>query len=194
MIIYFVTKADEIVYIGQTRNRMEERRQGHINASKNGKGGIFGAALRKHGIEQFAWQKHAVFYNQEDLDEAEKNLIKKYKPKYNLAPGGKSAGWNKDYKENRLEVKDKISKSAKERKPYKRGPATAQAIDARVEAKKRNMRLTAKPFICHQNKKVYWLKCDAAEDLGIDERGVVAVLCKTHKMKSYLGYTFSYLD
>jgi group I intron endonuclease len=194
MIIYFVTKADEIVYIGQTRRSMEERRSGHINAARNEKGGVIGAAIRKHGIEAFTWTKHAVYYNQEDLDAAEKMLILKYKPKYNIAPGGKSAGWNKDYKETRPEVLEKISKAAKARKPYKRGPATQLATNARIEAKKRKMRLEAKPFICHQNNKTYWLKCDAAKDLNIDERGIVAVLCETHRMKSYLGYTFSYLN
>ena len=52
---------------------------------------------------------------------------------------------------------------------------------------------TNQPFICHENQKTYTLVVDAARDLQIPATGIYAVLNPDHKMKSYKGFTFSYV-
>src|SRR4051812_15844588 len=99
MIIYFVTKADEVVYIGQTRSALAKRKAQHLTAARADKGGVIGSAIRKHGEELFTWSKHSVYYNQKDLDEAEIHFIAKYKPRYNVAEGGLGKDpWNRGLK------------------------------------------------------------------------------------------------
>ena len=197
MIIYFVTKADEIVYIGQTKQSLQIRKNNHISLSLRGGNSVLGAAIRKHGPEAFKWEKHSVYYNQVDLDAAEKHYIAKYTPRYNVAPGGQNGiewSWNKGRKENRPEVLKHISESAHNRRPHKRGPATPEAIKARSDARTAKLRLRTRPFICHQNNKVYVLVIDAAKDLGIKANGIYAALNPNHKMQTYMGYSFSYLE
>jgi predicted GIY-YIG superfamily endonuclease len=197
MIIYFVTKADEVVYIGQTRRSLEARKKQHVSLALSGKGSVIGAAIRKHGLESFVWNKHSVYYNQTDLDSAEKHLISKYTPRYNVAPGGQFGiewAWNKDRKETRPEVLQRISDSAKNRRRSTRGPATQEANNNRVVARTAKLRERAKPFICHQNGKVYKLVTEAAKDIGILANGIYAVLHPKHRMRSYKGFTFSYLE
>lgn len=197
MIIYFVTKEDEVVYIGQTQRGLEVRKRQHISISLSGGGSVIGAAIRKHGVDKFEWNKHSVYYNQTDLDAAEKHLIAKYAPRYNVAPGGQYGiewSWNKGRKETRPDVLHKISESAKNRRRTKRGPATPEANRKRTEARTEKLRQRAKKFICEQTGKVYELVVEAAKDLGIAANGIYAVLNPHHKMKSYKGFTFIYLD
>jgi hypothetical protein len=197
MIIYFVTKADEIVYIGQTKMSLEKRIAKHKSEANLGRGAIFGAGIRKHGLGAFSFKKHSVFYNQRDLDSAEKHYIAKYKPRYNASPGGQNGiewSWNKGKKETRPEVIEKIRNSAKNRLRTPRGPQDPETIEKRIGAKRKKMAQIAKPFLCHQNGKTYLLKVDAAKDLGLDVRGIVLVLCEKARLKSYRGYTFSYID
>lgn len=176
---------------------LEKRKKAHISLSLRGKNSVLGAAIRKHGPEAFTWTKHSVYYNQKDLDAAEKHFIAKYVPKYNVAPGGQNGiewSWNKGRKETRPQVLQNISKGAKERRRSKRGPATPDAIKRRAEARTAKLRLRARKFICHQTGKVYVLVVDAAKDLGIKASGIYAVLHPKHNMKTYMGYTFSYLE
>jgi hypothetical protein len=197
MIIYFVTKADEIVYIGQTRRSLLARRQNHISLSLKGKNSVLGAAIRKHGPEAFTWSKHSVYYNQKDLDAAEKHYIAKYAPRYNVAPGGQFGiewSWNKGRKETRPEVLANISKGAKNRRPSKRGPASPKANSARQDARRERRRIVQRKFFCHETGVIYSLVVDAARDLNIAANGIYAVLNPHHRMKSYKGYTFSYLE
>ena len=196
MMIYFVSKDDEVVYVGQTIMTLAQRKGKHWSEARKGRGSVLGAGLRKHGQDAFEFKKHSLHFNQKDADEAERYYIKKYKARYNTQEGGKTGytPWNKGKKETRPDVLKKISESARNGNRSKRGPATKEQIEARSEGWKKKKLETATPFKCHENGKVYWLKADAARDLKISPMGISAVLMPTHRMKSYKGYTFSYLD
>ena len=84
-----------------------------------------------------------------------------------------------------------ISNSAKSRARTKRGKYTDKAVRNIRNAKLKNVE---KPFICHQNQKIYKNKVEAAEDLGIKPGGISAVLSETTRNKSIHGYTFEYLQ
>lgn len=196
MIIYFVTKNDEIVYIGQTRVGLKDRQRGHISKSLAGGNSVLGAAIRKHGPEAFVWKEHSKYLTQIELDLNEKKLIALHTPRYNMAPGGQYGiewAWNKGLKEKRPEVLSRISEAAKNRRRTKRGPATLEANKARQEVRIKNLRLRTKKFKCHQVDKIYELVVDAAKDLNIPVNGIYAVLNPKHRMKSYKGFTFSYI-
>lgn len=213
MIIYFVMKETEVVYIGQTKSSLEARRKQHEYLAKRGKGYIIGAGLRKHGHSSFDWKVHSVYYNQVDLDAAEKHLIAKYRPKYNINLGGEARGlsktkgrvpwnkdkpglqvsWNKGRKENRPEVLAKIKAGAASRDNSQRMIDEAHRA-ALIEGRRKAYEKTQKPFICDQNGKTYILVVDAARDLKIAPSGIYATLNPTHPMKSYKGFTFSYLQ
>lgn len=193
MMIYFVYKSDEIVYIGQTIQTLAQRKGKHVSDARLGRGSVIGAGIRKHGEEFFEFKRHSIYYCQVDLDSAEKHYISKYNPRYNLQRGGKSGyvPWNKGKKETRPEVKANISKAAVNRKRTKRGSYTDVHKRKIGDAtRKRN----AREFICEQNGKTYYNKVTAAKDLGIIAQRVSDVLCPTHSMKSYKGYTFQYID
>lgn len=211
MIIYFVTLNDEIVYIGQSKHTLVKRRWQHENLAKRGKGYIIGASIRKHGADKFVWNVHSIYFNQVDLDAAEKHLIAKYDPKYNINLGGEVRGrrkksgtvpwnkgkkgsqtaWNKGRKETRPEVLVKIKASAQNRKGTK-NPLTDKHKKALIEGRRKKYLQTQAPFICHQNEKTYVLVVDAAKDLNIDPGGIYAVLNPDHPTKSFKGFTFSY--
>lgn len=212
MIIYFVSLNDEVVYIGQTKLSLEKRRKQHEYNARRQKGYIIGAAIRKHGAEKFTWNIHSLYYNQVDLDAAEKHYIAKYSPKYNINSGGEARGlskckgrpawnkgkkgqpaWNKGLKETRPEVIANIKEGAKSRGNSKRaiGDTHRQALN---EGRRERYRQTNPPVICHQNGKTYSLVVDAAKDLNIPANGIYAVLNPAHPMKSYKGFTFSYVQ
>lgn len=212
MIIYFVFKNNEIVYIGQTKSTIEKRKSQHEINARNGRGFVIGAAIRKHGKELFTWKLHSIHYNQVDLDAAEKQLIAKYKPRYNINLGGEARGgrkksgkpawnkgrkgqiaWNKGLKETRPEVLARIKASASSRDSSNRTMSEEHKTkiqEGRREAYKRSQT----PFICHQNKKIYILVVDAARDLRIAPSGIYSVLNPEHPMQTYKGYAFSYIN
>lgn len=212
MIIYFVLMNDEVVYIGQTKLSLEKRRAQHEYNAKRGKGYIIGSGIRKHGADKFTWNIHSMYFHQRDLDSAEKHLIAKYKPKYNINLGGEARGqrkasgkpswnkgaqglqkaWNKGRKEDRIEVLNNIKESANNRiSTLTMSVAHKEKIQ---EGRRRKYRETKKAFLCHQNNKTYALVVDAAKDLGISANGIYAVLNPNHKLKSYKGFTFSYIQ
>jgi group I intron endonuclease len=212
MIIYFVFLGEEVVYIGQSKLSLEKRKTQHEYNAKRNKGYVIGAGIRKHGAENLIWKIHSVYYNQIDLDAAEKHYIAKYKPRYCINLGGEARGlrkksdkpswnkglkgstpWNKGKKETRIEVLKNIKDGAKNRKPtnHKIG---AEQRKSMVEGRIAKYRKTNKEFICHQNNKTYVLVTEAAKDLGVSATGIYAVLNDTHKMKSYKGYTFSFVQ
>ncbi len=196
MIIYFVFKNDEVVYIGQTVLTLAQRKGKHLSEARLGRGSVLGAGIRKHGEDAYEFKKHSIVFNQQDLDAAEKHYIKKYKPRYNVQEGGKTSftPWNKGKKESRPEVLKSISESAKNRKRTKRGNYTPEHKANISKANRNRVKENAVPFICHENNKTYWLKVDAAEDLGIDVRGISQVLNPSTRNVSHKGFTFSYLD
>lgn len=211
MIIYFVILNDEIVYIGQTKFSLEKRKVQHEYNAKRGKGYVIGSAIRKHGAESFKWQIHSVYYNQVDLDAAEKHYIAKYKPRYNINIGGEARGlrkkgntpwnkgtvglqtaWNKGRKETRLEVLEKIKVSAGNRDNSNR-KISENHRKRLVEGRRSAYEEVARPFICNETGKTYKLVVDAAKDLNISANGIYAVLNPNSKLKSYKGFTFTYV-
>lgn len=108
MIIYFVTFQNEIVYIGQTKLSLTKRQKQHEYNANRGKGYVIGAALRKHGANKFSWNTHSVYYNQIDLDAAEKHYIAKYEPRYNINLGGEARGVRKKERKACVEQRNKI--------------------------------------------------------------------------------------
>jgi group I intron endonuclease len=87
-------------YIGQTVDTMEGRWSEHISAARQGRGArIFGAAIRKYGIESFDHEiLEVVEGSQKDADDAEarwiKNLGSRSPDGYNLAAGGGGPGYH----------------------------------------------------------------------------------------------------
>jgi len=196
MIIYFITKEDEVVYIGQTKQTLHRRKIDHISQGMNGRGAVMGAAIRKHGADKFEWNKHSVYYNQIDLDAAERHYIDKYRPRYNVQPGGQPpVGWS-NFKGKRFSEESlaNIRASAKVRRRSSRPNDTQEAKDARAEGRRQAYLKTKKKIICHQNGKTYGLVVDAAKDLDISANGIYAALNPHHCMQCYKGYTFSYLE
>lgn len=195
MIIYFVFKKDEIVYIGQTVSTLQLRRGKHISEAKLGRGSVIGAGIRKHGEDAFEFKIHSTYYNQQDLCAAEKHYIAKYQPRYNVQEGGKFnfTPWNKGKKETRPEVLERQKDAYKKRIQPKRGPVSPDIKEKVADSRRKHLRETATPFICHQNGKTYWLKSDAAQELGLEAKSISCVLCPSHPMKTLKGYTFSYV-
>lgn len=210
MIIYFISAGDEVVYIGQTKLTLEKRRKQHEYNAGRGKGYVIGAAIRKHGAESFTWNVHSSYYNQVDLDAAEKHYIQKYNPKYNINLGGEARGvrkksgaptWNKGKKGLQQAWNKGLPQSEETRKKLslaKSGKPTGHVLSEKhkqaiASGRREKYRATNRPFICSENNKVYHLVVDAAKDLGIPANGIYAVLNPRHKMKSYKGFTFKYL-
>jgi group I intron endonuclease len=196
MIIYFVYKGEELVYIGQTVMSLAQRRGKHLSEARHGRGSVLGAALRKHGEEAFDWKIHSIVFNQQDLDTAERHYIAKYTPRYNVQEGGKSntTPWNKGRVETRDHVKANISKSAIARKRTPRGSYSDTHKTAISDAGRARFRLDGRPFIHHQTGFIFTCKADAGLMLGLNPQRIRDVLSDKHKMQSYLGNTFSYLD
>ena len=192
MIVYFVYKKKEIVYIGQTVMTIPQRRGKALSEARKGRGSVFGAAIRKHGEDAFKWTIVAEFQNQAECCRYEKEAIARHKPRYNQQSGGKKGfePWNKGHKETRPEVLKKIGKSAKARISPKRGKYSEQGVANIRNAKLKNV---AKPFRCLENGKVYLNKVEAAQDLGIPAGGISLVLMPTARNKSFHGYRFEYL-
>jgi group I intron endonuclease len=211
MIIYFVSMNNEIMYIGQTKLSLDKRRKQHEYNASRGKGYIIGSSIRKHGSDKFTWTVHSIYYNQADLDAAEKHYIQKYRPKYNINSGGESRGirknkgsipwnkgkkraqvaWNKGRKESRPEVLNNIKISAQNRVSTLKISSEHRA--ALVNGRRRKYAETNKQFVCNENQKTYILVVDAAKDLGIPAYGIYAVLNPKHRMKSFRNFTFKYI-
>lgn len=209
MIIYFVLLNDEVVYIGQTKLTLDKRKSQHEYNAKRNKGYVIGAGIRKHGAENFKWNTHSIYFVQKDLDAAEKHLIAKYSPRYNINLGGETRGvrkkgsspwnkgtkgaqqaWNKGKKELRPEVLKKISEGAKNRAT--RPSMSDEHKKALHEGRREKYRITNKHFICIENNKIYTLVIEAAKDLNIPSSGIYAVL--DNRLKSYRGFTFKHIQ
>lgn len=191
MMIYFVKKDSEVVYIGQTCQSLAKRKGKHFSEARKGRGSVFGAAIRKHGEQAFRFEIFKEVENQIECCELEKNLIRSLQPRYNMQDGGKASfvPWNKGKKMN-SEVCKNISKAAKSRKRTKRGSYSNEHKNKIGQA---TMKRSEKPFKCLNNGIIYLNKTVAAKDLGIDPRGITAVLSDGHRAKSYKGFRFEYL-
>jgi len=109
--IYKITNIiDKKIYIGQTKNSLEERWKSHLRKNSNCR--YLSSAIKKHEIINFKFELVCISFD-ENLDEIEKEYIKKFNclvPNgYNLKEGGNSSKHNE-------ETKHKISQSLKGRK------------------------------------------------------------------------------
>lgn len=192
MVVYFVYKKKEIVYIGQTVMTIPQRKGKSLSEARKGRGSVFGAAIRKHGEDSFRWAIIAEFQNQEECCRYEKEAIARHKPRYNQQSGGKKGfeSWNKGQKETRPEVLKKISNAAKARISHKRGKYSVEGVANIRNAK---LKSSARPFKCLENGKVYQNKVEASQDLGIPAGGISLVLMPTTRNKSFHGFHFEYL-
>ena len=107
--IYKVTNlVNGKIYIGQTRNTIEQRKSTHTHSAKYHKDNtIFHNSIRKHGVDNFSWEIVCKCL-EELLDDMERGYIKKYKSMYyesgyNMITGGHSGGLLTE------EIKKKIS-------------------------------------------------------------------------------------
>jgi hypothetical protein len=96
MIIYKVkNKISGKVYIGQTVNSLEQRKNEHINFSRNGKS-KFNRAIKSYGYENFDWEIIDTAKTKEELNEKEIKYIQEYNSienGYNMVEGG-TGGYN----------------------------------------------------------------------------------------------------
>ena len=191
MIIYFVKKDSETVYIGQTCQPLANRKGKHFSEARKGRGSVFGAGIRKHGEEAFTFEIFKEVENQIECCELEKHLIGTLNPRYNMQEGGKLSftAWNKGKKLSKKICKN-LTKAAKTRKRTKRGKYSKEHTDKIGQA---SLKSSEKPFKCLNNGMIYLNKVTAGKNLGIDPRGITAVLCNSHRAKSYKGFQFHYV-
>ena len=90
MTIYGFFKDNELVYIGQTRMKVEARIWKHFNSAKlkKDKGMPIIRAIVKYGPDKFTWEVLKVCNSIKELNISEMDYIKKYNPRYNIARGG----------------------------------------------------------------------------------------------------------
>lgn len=114
MIIYKVINLEnQKIYIGQTINSLEHRKNGHYrdaNCAKK-KSIYFHNALLKYPKESFIWEEIETCQTKKELDEREQYWISYYKSNeigYNLKAGGQLGGGV-----NSQSTKDKIGETTK---------------------------------------------------------------------------------
>ncbi len=116
--IYKITNLiNNKIYIGQTKNSINERFKGHCTAARQGIKYRFYYAIRKHGEENFKIELLEIANSIEEACELEKNYIKKYQSThpsigYNATSGG-TGGWmiGRLSEEEQNLWKDKVSKA-----------------------------------------------------------------------------------
>lgn len=99
-IIYKITnKINNKIYIGQSKN-YDKRIKEHIYGRKNKNIQVIDRAIKKYGVENFAFEKIDEATTPEEIDKLEKEYILKYnslKPNgYNILKGGRfqKGAWN----------------------------------------------------------------------------------------------------
>ena len=91
MIVYQLTnKVNSKKYIGITTQELRQRMNEHFSGMHNisGQSNKFNAAKKKYGRDSFDIKVLAECNTKEELLQTEVELINKYKPEYNLTPGG----------------------------------------------------------------------------------------------------------
>jgi group I intron endonuclease len=96
MIIYKATnKITGKCYIGQTKQKLEKRIQGHSRESKNHKGRPFSLSITKYGIDNFVFEELEKVNSIEELNDREIFWIKELNTispsGYNITAGGQGA-------------------------------------------------------------------------------------------------------
>lgn len=90
IIVYRATNTlDGKSYIGFTTQGLVKREWTHRDYARKGRGQLLHRAIRKHGGENFVFEVMADFGDDEELARCyEFEAIAKYKPEYNILPGG----------------------------------------------------------------------------------------------------------
>ena len=111
------------VYIGQTKNRVEDRKRDHILAAHKGVKSPLCAAIRKYGEENFKFEVIATAASEQELNDLEVILIAEHKSYirdpgsngYNQTRGGK--GWSSDVVKEMAKTRncEKYSEAASKR-------------------------------------------------------------------------------
>lgn len=108
---------NDAVYVGITRNSLEQRFRSHKHAVKRGDMTPLYCMMRKYGFDKFEILLVSCFQFEADLLNAEKSLIKAYrdagKKCLNVLDGGESYFPIKDWEE----WKNKLKEGRKGRKP-----------------------------------------------------------------------------
>lgn len=101
---------NEAVYVGITRNSLDARWRAHKHSSKSKHTPLY-CMIRKYGIEKFYIILISEFQTEEDLLEAEKELIKQYrvsgKKCLNVLDGGESYFPIKDWEAHKALLREK---------------------------------------------------------------------------------------
>lgn len=191
MLIYVAKINEEVVYVGQTTQKLKTRVSGHKSNARKGDKRPICRAIRKYG-SSIVFHHFVDCATQEILDSLEVLLISTFRPRYNIQKGGKSGftPWNKGRKETRKQVIRNISNSAKGRISSKRGKYSEQHIKRMSDALRKRLQ---KPFVCENTGEIFLNKATCGEVLGIDPRGISICLLPTTRLKSYKGYRFKYI-
>lgn len=123
------------IYIGQTINSLNIRKNSHLSSARNNSSIFFHRAIRKYGEEKFIWKILTKgYHSQFELDCLESFLIKQRKSLYNengynISTGGNSPTpmygednpWHKSNttSKQRTKLANKIAKIKKENNSYK---------------------------------------------------------------------------
>lgn len=97
------------VYVGITRTSLDQRWRSHKSAAKRGIKSILYDAMRSFGSDKFQIYLIKVFDNEQDMLDAEKQLIKSHRDSsekcYNILDGGESYFPIKDLEAHRAKLR-----------------------------------------------------------------------------------------
>lgn len=152
-------------YVGATRKTLEHRRKRHIYDATHGKAycRVFHAAIRKYGADAFDWLVLEMCETIEKAMATEKETIKRLKPEYNIAAGGRGivgVPWSP-------ERRAKILATMVGRK------RTPEQI-ARMKGRPQDHLF--KPIVCLQDRKVFPSTVEAARFYQIPKGRIACVL------------------
>lgn len=140
MIIYKVqNKITNKVYIGQTVNSLEQRKNEHIKFSKT-KNTHFLNALRSYGERNFTWEVIDTAKTKEELNEKEIKYIQEYNSienGYNMIEGG-TGGYNKFAVE--------ANKKKRKGKTYSQIYSSPEMVERVLQSRRKNVNDNFKKF------------------------------------------------
>jgi len=145
MLVYLVTnRINGHKYVGQTRQSLARRWQGHCHDAQRGKTTALASAIRKHGKDAFTVEIVGTYHSQAELNAAEQAAIcalnaHKWDGGYNLTFGGEAPAWSNEQRE--------AQSARKKGKTHKGGKWSAESRKKASEQRKgRNF---AGPIIEH---------------------------------------------
>lgn len=220
MVIYKITNIrNNKVYIGQTSVKHNQRWTNHKYSLRKNihSNNHLQAAWNKYGEVNFHYEIIYTAVSKEDLNNKEKEFIKKLKSNdpskgYNLDQGG---GVGRMTEENKEKLRERMlgnkntlgRKKTEEEKEAHRQMMIGRKLRPRTEEEKAHLSAlwsgdkchwhgkpapNVRKVLCHNNGKVYDSVHLAALDLKCD-RSSISKVCRG-KQKSIKGYTFEYID